>query len=187
MKTLSSVIVILIALLAAAPLALPDETGMFQTVKAKSFDKEKFVFPDDIRGGRLNVLFLAMSADQDNGEYQQGALLEWYDALDQRGVFSPEVVGYHFPVISGVPFFIKGVISGAISESYEGRIAPDHGAVLFIKDLEGFAAAARLPLDNRPTIVIASAEVRPLRTFKGEVSPEGVAEIADAIEELLTE
>lgn len=187
MNTLTSLLVASLALLAASPSALPDDAGAFQTVKAKSFDKEKFVFPADVRGGRLNVLFLAMSGDQDSAQYQQGALLDWYAALDERGVFSDDVVAYHFPVLSRVPFFVKGIVSRALTRSYEGKLALDQGAVLFVKDLEGFAAAAGLALDDRPTIVVAAADATPLRTFKGEVSPEGVDEIATAVEELLAE
>lgn len=176
-----------IVLVAWAVLSAAAGAGEFQAVSAKTLDKQEFEFPADVRGGRLNVLFLAMSLEQDNGEYQQGALLEWYEALDARGVFDDDVVAWHFPVMSGPPFFIKGVIRRAIRNAYDGKIELDHGAVLFVDDLQQFADAAGLPLDGRPTVVIASAEAIPLRHVKGEVTPAAVDEIATQIERLAGE
>jgi hypothetical protein len=161
--------------------------GEFVTVKAKTFDKKKFVFPSDVRGSRLNVLFLAISADQDNGIYQQDLLLEWQAQLDQRGVFSEEVVAYHFPVLSGPPFFVKGIIRRALSKSYVGKVPLDQAGVLFVDDLESFAAAAELPLDGQPTIVIADADGKPLQAFKGEATLDGVGALMTAIVELRAE
>jgi hypothetical protein len=154
----------------------------FAAVSAKTLDKEKFAFPGDVKGKQLNIVFLSMSDDQDNGTYQQEALLAWQAALDERGVFSDDVMAYHFPVMEGVPFFVKGIISGAMRDSFEGKVPPDQVAVLFIKDLEAFAEPAGLQLDGQPTIVIATSDAKPLQAFKGEVSPEGVEEIAQAIE-----
>jgi hypothetical protein len=153
-------------------------------VKAKTLDKEKFVFPDDVRGAQVNILFLAMGGDREDGTYQQDALLAWQAALEERGVFSDDVMAYHFPVMEGVPFFVKGIIVGAIRDSYEGKVPLDQAGVLFIKDLEAFAEVAGLVVDGQPTIVIATSEAKPLRSFKGEVSPEGVDEIVAAIEQI---
>ena len=91
-------------------------------------------------------------------------------------------MAYHFPVMAGVPFFVKGMISGAMRDSFEGKLPQDQVAVLFIKDLEGFAAGPGIELDGQPTIVITTADAKPLRAFKGEVSPEGVDEIVAAIQ-----
>lgn len=165
--------------------AMADDGGTFQQVKAKTFDKEKFVFPQDLRGTQLNILFLAMSSDRDNGQYQQGALLAWHAALDERGVFSDEVLPYHFPVLESPPWFVKGIIVGAMRDAYEGKVPPDQSGVLYVDDLAAFAAEAQLALDQKPTIVIASAagptRAAPLQVFKGEVSPEGVDAVAAAI------
>ncbi|MFW2404417.1 MAG: hypothetical protein ACN4GT_06590 [Gammaproteobacteria bacterium] len=161
--------------------------GQFETVKAKTFDKNKFVFPTDVRGSRLNVLFLAMSSDQDNGIYQQDLLLEWQAQLDERDVFSEEVVAYHFPVLAGPPFFVKGIISRALSKSYDGKVPPDQSGVLFVKDLEAFAASADLPLDGEPTIVIADADGKPLQAFKGEATFDAVGALVSVIAELRTD
>jgi hypothetical protein len=184
MRLRITVAIVASALLAASPIAGAAE---FERVKTKTFDKRKFVFPDDVGGGRLTVLFLAMSTDQDNGIYQQEALLEWHAALDERGVFSDEVVPYHFAVLAGPPFFIKGMIRSGMRDFYDGKIALDRAGVLFVDDLAAFAAAAGLEADARPTIVIATADAAPLQAFKGDVSPDGADEIAGAIRDLLTE
>jgi hypothetical protein len=157
------------------------EEAAFATVNAKTLDKEKFVFPGDVRGAQLNILFLAMGGDREDGTYQQDALLAWQAALEERGVFSDDVMAYHFPVMEGVPFFVKGIINSAMRDSFAGKVPPDQVAVLFIKDLEAFAEAAGLVVDGQPTIVIATSDAKPLQSFKGEVSAEGVDEIVAAI------
>jgi len=167
----------------AAAGAQASDTGSFLRIKAKMFDKEKFVFPDDMRGTQLNILFLAMGVDRESGEAQQGALLAWYAALAERGVFSDEVMPYHFPVLESPPFFVKGIIVGAMRDSYDGKVPLDQSGVLYVDDLGEFAAAAGLTLDDQPTIVITTSDAKPLQTFKGEVSPEGVDEIVAAIGE----
>ena len=161
------------------------DMGSFEQVKTKTFDKEKFIFPDDVRGTQLNIFFLAMGADRDAGEAQQLALIDWHMALAERGVFSDAVMPYHFPVLAGVPFFVKGMINGAMRDTYEGKVPLDQAGILFIKDLAAFAGSAGLPLDDQATIVIATADAVPLQFFKGEVSPQGVDEIVAAIENVL--
>jgi len=176
------VLMILLAGCTGGSVALAETAGdTFPRVKAKTFDKEKFVFPDDLRGTRLNVLFLAMTKDQDIGEYLQKALIDWQVALEQRDAFSDGVLAWHFPVLSGPPFFVKGIIRRAMRDEYEGRVSLDQAGVLFVDDLDEFAAAAGLIVDDRPTIVIATADARQLQTFKGDVTPEGADEVANAI------
>jgi len=183
-KTLLSIIITGIALGSCAAVGQESGIGSFERVKAKTFAKDKFAFPDDVRGTKLNVLFLAMSTDRENGEAQQLALLDWHEALDARGVFSAAVMPYHFPVLAGVPFFVKGMIVGAMGDSYEGKVPLDQSGVLFVKDLPAFAGSAGLTLDEQPTIVIATADSIPLQFFKGEVSADGVDKIVTAIEQL---
>jgi len=187
MKRILRFLITAFAIYGLSLLSMANDLGTFERVETKTFDKQKFVFPDDVRGTRLNILFLAMSADQDNGMHQQEALLEWHAALDERGVFSAAVMPYHFPVLAGPPFFVKGMIRGAMRDSYEGKVPLDQAAVLFVDDLVEFAAAAMLPLDGQPTIVIASADAIPLKAFKGEVSPEVADEIMTAVEGLLAD
>ncbi len=179
--------ILIIGLVMSAPAGAGTEhlaSAAFAVVDTKTLDKEKFVFPDDVRGTQLNVLFLAMGADRENGTYQQDALLAWQTALADRGVFSDDVMAYHFPVMEGVPFFVKGIIAGAMRDLFDGKVPPDQVAVLFIKDLAAFAEAAGLVVDGEPTIVIATSDAKPLQSFKGEASPEGVDEIIAAIERI---
>ncbi len=182
-KILLSIIIAGYALGMCAAIGQETDMGSFVQVKTKTFDKEKFVFPDDVRGTQLNIFFLAMGADRDAGEAQQLALIDWHVALAERGVFSDAVMPYHFPVLAGVPFFVKGMITGAMRDTYEGKVPLDQAGILFIKDLAAFAEAAGLPLDGQPTIVIATAEAIPLQFFKGEVSAPGIDEIVVAIEQ----
>jgi hypothetical protein len=175
---------IVFLLLGAFPLFTSAQTavqGSFEVVKTKTFDGEKFVFPEGMRGTVVNVVFLGMSNSQDNGQLQQEQLLDWQAALDAEGLFSNAVMAYHFPAMSSPPFFVKGIISRAMSESYEGKVPMNQAGVLFLDDLAEFAAAADLPLDDQPTIVIADSKGKPLKVFKGVVSDAGVAELAVAI------
>lgn len=174
--------VVLAVLLAQGGALAADAGGIFPAVKAKTFSKQKFNFPASLSGTRLNVLFLAMSDEQDNGQYQQEALLDWQAALNERDVFSKEVVAYHFPVLKSPPFFVKGIIRSAMRDAYEGKVPLDQAAILFVDDLPAFAGGAALELDKRPTIVIASADGRPLHSIKGEVSPDGVDALVAAIQ-----
>ena len=183
-RILLSIVVAAYALGTFVAVGQETDMGSFAQVKTKTFDKEKFVFPDDVRGTGLNIFFLAMGADRDAGEAQQLALIDWHVALDERGVFSDAVMPYHFPVLAGVPFFVKGMITGAMRDTYEGKVPLNQAGILFIKDLAAFAEAAGLPLDDQPTIVMATADAVPLQFFKGEVSPPGVDEIIAAIEKL---
>ncbi len=170
-----------IALLPALALGQSAVDGSFEKVKTKTFDGEKFVFPQDMRGTKLNIVFLGMSNTQENGQLQQEQLLDWQAALEAEGVFSDTVVAYHFPAMSGPPFFVKGIISRAMSESYEGKVPMDQAGVLFLDDLEEFAAEAGLELDDQATIVIADSAGRPMVVFKGVLSDEGLAELVAAI------
>jgi len=159
--------------------------GSFPTIKMKTFGDEKFVFPSGMQGAQLNIVFLGMSETQDNGQLQQEQLLEWQVALEERGVFSPAVMGYHFPAMSSPPFFVKGIIANAMAESYEGKVPLNQSGVMYLDDLAEFAEESGLVLDEQPTIVIADSNGKPLQMFKGAVTPEGVDEVVAAIEALV--
>ena len=177
---------LLFALSATSGAALAEEvgTGAFQQVQARTLDDEKFTFPDDMRGSRLNVLFLDMGTNRKSEETQELALIDWHVALEKRGIFSEAVMAYHFPVVAGAPFFVKGAIVGNMKTSYEGKVPFGQVSILFVKDLAAFAEAAGLVVDEQPTIVITTSDAKPLQTFKGQVSPDGVDEIVAAIEKL---
>jgi hypothetical protein len=88
---------------------------------------------------------------------------------------------WHFPVISGLPFFIKGIVTRAMRKEYEGKVPLDQAGVLFVDDIDEFAAAFGQVVDDRPTIILATSDARPLQAFKGDVTPEGADEVATAI------
>ena len=108
--------------------------------------------------------------------------MEWQSELESRGAFADDILAYHFPVLENPPFFVKGIIASAMRDSYKGKIPLEQGGILYVDDLEDFAAAANLKLDARPTIVITDAEGRLLHSVKGDVSPEGVDSLISAIQ-----
>lgn len=173
-------IAVAVAALVTGPVALAENAPAFQDVETKTFDKKKFAFPDDFAAPKLNIVFLGMSADQDNGQYQQEALLAWHAALEEQGAFDADTLAYHFPVMESPPFFVKGIIRKAMAESYEGKVPLNQAGVLYVKDLEAFAAAAGLALDEQATIVLVTSDGQLHEVFKGEVSAEGVAAIRTA-------
>ena len=91
-----------------------------------------------------------MSKEQDNGQWQGDRLIEWYAALNDEGVLSENVLGYHFSVMK-VPFFVKGLIRGGLADSYAGKVPPDQAGAIFVKDIEAFASSAGIALDGQPT------------------------------------
>ena len=168
--------------LSILPNAAWAEDGLqFESVKTKTFDKEKFRFPEDLKGRPVNVLFIAMSNDRESGEAQQLALLDWHAALENAGAFSDKSMPYHFIVMESPPFFVKGMITGAMRDVYEDKVPLNQSAVMFVDDLSAFATGAGIELDDDPTIVIAGQGGRPMARFKGQVSEEGVREIVAAL------
>jgi hypothetical protein len=168
---------------AAAPFSTvqAEETPVaFQQIETETLDEEEFIFPDDMQGGSLNIVLLAMSADQDNGTWQGDALLEWYAALEQAGVLSDTVLAWHFSVMK-VPFFVKGLIRGGMAKDYAGKVPPEQSGAIFVKDLSKFAGSAGIELDGQPTIVLVASDGELLEIFKGEVSEEGVAAVSRAV------
>jgi len=176
--------IVLTLLVPVNPVSAQGDTLQFESVKAKTFDKKKFRFPDDLQGNPVNILFLAMSNEREGGEEQQQDLLAWYASLKEAGAFSPSALPYHFIVMESPPFFVKGLITGAMRDVYEaGNVSPSQSAVFFVDDLSAFAASAGVPLDEQPTIVLTSTDGRPLAQFKGEVSEAGIAEVLNALKQ----
>jgi hypothetical protein len=170
-------------LMVFALLSLPglaQEAPAFLQMKTKTFDKEKFVFPDDFAAPKLNIVFLSISDNEDSGRYQQQVLLSWHAALDEQAVFNEATLAYHFSVIKNPPFFVKGFIRNGISKNYEGQVPFSQAGIIYSKDLSAFTAAAGLELDGQATIVLVTADGQLHEVFKGEVSPEGIAAIRSA-------
>jgi hypothetical protein len=158
------------------------EPAAFMQVETETLDEQEFIFPDDMQASSLNIVMLAMSEDKDNGSWQGDALLEWYAALDEAGILSDSVLGWHFSVMK-VPFFVKGLVRGGLTESYAGKIPPNQAGALFV-DPQKFVASAGLVLDDQPTIVLMTPDGDFLQTFKGEVSDEGISAIAAVVASL---
>jgi hypothetical protein len=184
MRNLLLILLFAFSALSVSAIAEESGSGTFQRVKAESLDDETFTFPDDVRGSQLNVMFLDMAHDRESEETQELELIDWHVALEKRGVFDEQVRPYHFPVVAGAPFFIKGAIAGKMKDNYEGKVPLGQVSILFIKDLASFADSAGLTVDGQPTIVITTSDAKPIRTFKGRVSPGGVDDIVAAIGQL---
>ena len=157
-----------------------NQLGDFQRVETETLDEQDFVFPDDFQGESLNVVMLAISKEQDNGTWQGDMLVEWYAALNDAGVLSDQVLGYHFSVMK-VPFFVKGFIRGAIAESYEGKLPLNQAGVIFYKKLDEFARAPGIALDGQPTLVLVASDGELLEVFKGEATPENIEAVSAAV------
>lgn len=161
-------------------LALPVSAAPEQ-VTTVNFAKDEFVFPDDIRGSGQQLVFLGMATNQDNGAYQGETLIEWQQALTDAAVLPERATAWHFSVMDNVPFFVKGIVRRGIAKTYRDVLAPQHGAVLYVKDLERFAAAAGLPLDGEPTVALYDPQQGLTEVFRGPVSPAGIAAVEAAL------
>jgi hypothetical protein len=168
---------LLLTLLSAA---YTQDAPSFLRVESKTFDKEKFVFPDNFAAPELNIVFLGMNADREDGEYQQKVLLDWHAALAAQGAFDANTLAYHFQALESPPFFVKGIIRNAIAESYEDKVPMSQAGVLYVKDLEVFAASAGLQPDGQATIVLVTPDGALHEVFKGEPTPEGLAALRAA-------
>jgi hypothetical protein len=155
-----------------------NSAAAFEVVEAKNFAKQDFVFPAAIQGSELQLLFLGIAKDQDNGTYQGAELIKWHKALITAGVDAQKHRFWHFPVIENPPFFVKGLIRRGIAKDYAELLPPEQGAVLFVEDIQRFAEAADVPLDGMPTVVIYSEQQGVVALYRGEVTDSAVTEIA---------
>lgn len=152
----------------------------FETVKTKTLEDEKFVFPADLNASALNIVMLAISEEQDNGTWQGEALAEWYGKLDAAGVLNDDVKAWHFSVLK-VPFFVKGLIRGGLADSYQDRLPLDQSAPLYVKDAGKFATSAGIVMDDQPNIVLVTPDGQLHETFKGEATAENLALVMGAV------
>jgi hypothetical protein len=172
--------VILVAVFSLlGPNAFADDPA-FESIKTETLDEKPFVFPDDLRAGKINIVMLAISEEQDNGTWQGEALLDWYQELAKAGILSNDVMAWHFSVLK-VPFFVKGLIRGGMADSYSGKIPLDQASAIFVKDIGAFAKSADIVLDGQPTIILVSPEGELLERFKGAVSTAELAKVVEAV------
>jgi hypothetical protein len=160
------------------------DLGVFQQIETETLDKEDFVFPDDLRARSLNIVFLALSEEQDNGTWQGEELVEWYVALDAKGMLNEDVMAWHFSFLK-VPWLVKGFIRRGMAKDYAGKIPLDQAAPVFVKDVPGFAAEASIAMDGQPSIVLVSPDGELLQLFKGEATDENVALLCAAVTDCL--
>jgi hypothetical protein len=156
----------------------------FLSVEAQSMAGDTFVFPDDMRGEPLIIIGLAISTSQANGEFQQNLLLDWHRWLTTQAALPEGVRIYHFPVLENPPRFIRGVIRRAMRKLFDGTVPLSQAAVLYVPDSAAFAAAAGIEMDDKPTLVIADAQRRPLRQFKGGPDEANIAAFRAAMAQL---
>lgn len=169
-------------LLLLSALAGTADAQQFATVESKLFDGSAFTFPRDLKGGSRYLLLLAMGSNRESGERQQKTLLAWSDALKTSDTLTADVKPYHFVVMKSPPFFVKGMVGSAVSETYQkGGIKAEQSAVLFVADLAAFAAAAGISIDEQATVVLADSAGKPLGHVKGEATPENLAALKQLI------
>jgi hypothetical protein len=153
----------------------------FEQVEAKSFAGDGFVFPDQVSGSAVHLLFLSIATDQDNGTAQGDALIEWHKALNEAGAINAKVLAWHFPVIENPPFFVKGLIRRGIAKSYAELLPPEQGAVLFVKNIQRFADAAGVEFDGQPTLMLYTEGRQIIGVYRGDVNDADVAEIVEQL------
>lgn len=147
-------------------------TGQLLDVKTKTFDGEKFNFPEDLKGEPVSVLFLAISETKESGERQQQELLSWQAAIDETGGLPDGIVVYHFPALQDSFFLPSGIIRNAMAKSYKEKVPLNQAGVLFVKDLEKFLSSAGIVLDDQATIITVDTNGKVLTQIKGTYSEE---------------
>ena len=166
------------ALSFTASLAAQD-AGSFMQIEIDTLNKEEFLFPDDLNAGKLNIVMLAISEDQDNGTLQGDQLIEWYATLNEAGLLNDDVKAWHFSVMK-VPFFIKGIIRGGMADSYEGKLPLDQAGLIFVKPKK-FAEQAGIAIDGLPTIVFVTPDGVLHEMFKGGPTKARLANVSAAV------
>lgn len=158
--------------------------GQFQNVETETLSEKTFVFPTDLKGEKHNILFLAMGDSKESGQAQQKVLVAWQKALDSKGTLPTGVMPYHLSVMKSPPFFVKGIISGAMADSYkENNVSLDQAAILFVDDLGEFAKSADLAIDNQATVVVTDAQIKTQLVLKGAVDDAKLAQLLSAIKQ----
>lgn len=186
MFQLATRITIYLALVVCAIITtVPAVAADVQAVEAKTLAKDKFKFPADLSAAKLNVLFLGIADEQEVGQQQGDQLLVWHAELEAQGAFVAGVVPYHFPVMAGVPFFVKGIISGAMRDVYEGKVPFEQVAVLHIDNTDDFSASIGVPNDQQPTIALVSASGEIVQLFHGGPDSMDIVAVNAAIADYL--
>ena len=157
MKKLSGCFVVLLLMGILSAASFPSTSG-------RLFNDKAFTFPDDLVSDKSIVIALTLSSSRKNGEEQQEAFIFWHQQISS-------IVGqdslYHIVVIDGAPFFVRGAIRSALSQSYDTIVSPMQGGVLFLSRAERFAAQAGIQIDGEPTLVVLSPQQTIVGFVKG--------------------
>lgn len=146
-------------------------SATFEEEKIKTADGADFLFPKDALQTGPAIFALTMGKDRDNGEVQQKEVLAWQQYFNNNPNILGQVPVYHFPVLSGVPFFVKGTIRKALYDYYTDIVSPSRVGVLFVSKTEKFAKQAGVPFDDESTLVVVSSEGTVVGFVKGVISP----------------
>ncbi|MDY0289939.1 MAG: hypothetical protein RBR15_14020 [Sphaerochaeta sp.] len=152
-------------------------SATFDEEKTKTADGENFLFPADALRTGPAVFALTMGKDRDNGEVQQMQVIGWQEHFDNNPTLLGTIPVYHFSVLSGVPFFVKGTIRGALHKFYADKTDPSRVAVLFVSKTDKFAQQAGFPADESGTIVVVASDGSVAGYVKGEVTSAKVAQL----------
>jgi len=110
--------------------------------------------------------FLTMGKDRSNGEVQQKEVIAWQQYFNDNPTTLGSIPVYHFPVLSGVPFFVKGPIKKALYDYYADIVNPARVGVLFVSKTEKFAKKAAIPSGDESILVVVASD----GTIKGFVT-----------------
>ncbi len=168
---------ILVMLLVLAFLASSLFSATFDEEKIKTSDGESFLFPEDALKTGPAIFALSMGQDRDNGEEQQKEVIAWQQRFNEDPTIVGTVPVYHFPVLSGVPFFVKGAIRKALYEYYTDIVDPSRVGVLFVSKTEKFAEQAGIPLDEESTLVVVASDGTVLGYVKGAITSDKVGQL----------
>lgn len=152
-------------------------SATFEKEKTKTADGKSFVFPTDALHTGAAIFAFTMGKDRDNGAVQQMQVIGWQEYFDQNPNIVDSIPVYHFPVLSGVPFFAKGIIQKALFDFYEDKTDPSKVGVLFVSKTEKFANQAGFSADDRGTLVVVAPDGTIVGYVKGEITPAKVKQL----------
>ena len=159
-------------------------SASFEEEKIKTADGENFLFPEDALQTGPAIFALSMGKDRENGETQQAELILWQQYFNDNPKTLGSLPVYHFPILSGVPFFVKGAIRKALYEYYVDIVDPARVGVLFVSKTEQFAKQAQIPFDDESTLVVVTRDGFIAGFVKGEVTPTKIEQLQKVIASL---
>lgn len=168
------ILFILLMLVVCTPILF---SASFEEEKTKTADGEDFLFPSDgIQNGPA-IFALTMGKNRENGSAQQKEVIAWQQYFTDNPSFVGTTPVYHFPVLSGVPFFVKGTIRKALYDYYSEIVDPSRVGVLFVSKTEKFVEQAGIPFDEESALVVVGSDGTIAGFVKGGVTPAKVEQL----------